>query len=172
MELIQYPQEKCGAGIAKAILALEDTAWPQGPEEQSFPSAPNTYVTSFILMEKGRAGERQGDLPCRHKKKRAASQGRSISGVWAERSGNTSRIPGKRACDADHPKGGGVSCRARSGSQHFYLREGECWPVCKVRMGANARRLPGGRDQKQTVSQRQPNPGDHDAAAFPKSQAA
>lgn len=55
MELIQYPQEKCGAGIAKAILALEDTAWPQGPEEQSFPSAPNTYVTSFILMEKGRA---------------------------------------------------------------------------------------------------------------------
>lgn len=53
MELIQYPQEKHDTIIAEKIIELENTAWPQENEENNvFPSAPNTYVTSFVLIEK------------------------------------------------------------------------------------------------------------------------
>jgi len=51
MELVQYPQENCSQEIADKIIALENTAWPQDQEDIFFPSAPNTYVTSFVLME-------------------------------------------------------------------------------------------------------------------------
>ena len=40
---IQYPQEKCVTEIVEEIRTLEKMAWP---------SASNTYVTSFVLMEK------------------------------------------------------------------------------------------------------------------------
>lgn len=55
MELVQYPQGNRDRRIAKKIAALEDTAWPQDGEKTIFPSAPNTYLTSFVLMEAGMA---------------------------------------------------------------------------------------------------------------------
>lgn len=55
MESIQYPQGNCDKKIAEKIAALEDTAWPQASEDAAFPSAPGTYLTSFILMEAGMA---------------------------------------------------------------------------------------------------------------------
>lgn len=51
MELVQYPQGNGSAEIAKKIIALENTAWPQNARDVHFPSAPNTYVTSFVLVE-------------------------------------------------------------------------------------------------------------------------
>lgn len=51
MELIQYPQKNNATKIADEIISLENTAWPQDTEDTIFPSAPNTYVTSFVLME-------------------------------------------------------------------------------------------------------------------------
>ncbi len=53
MELIQYPQEYNDPKIAEEILALENTAWPQTPEDNTFPSAPHTYVTSCVMRENG-----------------------------------------------------------------------------------------------------------------------
>jgi len=50
MKWIQYPQEACDREIADKIIALENTAWPPDEENPIFPSAPNTYVTSFVLM--------------------------------------------------------------------------------------------------------------------------
>lgn len=55
MELIQYPQEKNDKKIRDEIIALEQTVWPQEGEDACFPSAPNTYVTSFVLMDQERA---------------------------------------------------------------------------------------------------------------------
>lgn len=55
MELIQYPQENSDREMMEEIIALENTAWPSGGEAQAFPSAPETYVTSFVLLEHGRA---------------------------------------------------------------------------------------------------------------------
>lgn len=37
--------------IAEKIIALENTAWPQDTEDPVFPSAPDTYLTSFVLLE-------------------------------------------------------------------------------------------------------------------------
>lgn len=51
MELIQYPQNNCDIETANKIIALEDTAWSQDTEDKIFPSAPNTYLTSFVLIE-------------------------------------------------------------------------------------------------------------------------
>jgi len=51
MELIQYPQINCDKAIADKVSVLENTAWPPDTEGNIFPSAPNTYVTSFILIE-------------------------------------------------------------------------------------------------------------------------
>lgn len=55
VKIIQYPQENCGVALAAAILALERTAWPQDPGETTFPTAPATHLTSFVLMENDRA---------------------------------------------------------------------------------------------------------------------
>ncbi len=55
MELIQYPQKNDDGGIADKIIALEKTAWPENAPDGVFPSAPNTYVTSFVLIEKDQA---------------------------------------------------------------------------------------------------------------------
>lgn len=55
MELIQYPQENNDITIAEKIVVLENTAWPQNAEDEPFPSAPDTYVTSFVLLENDRA---------------------------------------------------------------------------------------------------------------------
>lgn len=51
MELIQYPQEKYTFNLREKIIDLENTAWPQNTEDEYFPSAPETYVTSFVFME-------------------------------------------------------------------------------------------------------------------------
>ena len=51
MRLIKY-QEDSEDNVKKAIIALENMAWPCNQEDGIFPSAPNTYVTSFVLMEK------------------------------------------------------------------------------------------------------------------------
>ena len=55
MELVQYPQENCDKRIAEKIAALEDTAWPREGGKTVFPSAPGSYLTSFVLMETGMA---------------------------------------------------------------------------------------------------------------------
>lgn len=51
MILIQYPQENDDIKLAEKITALENTVWKQDETNNSFPSAPNTYVTSFVLLE-------------------------------------------------------------------------------------------------------------------------
>ena len=51
MKLVQYPQGNCDIEIADKIIALEDTAWPYNGQDKIFPSAPNTYCTSFVLIE-------------------------------------------------------------------------------------------------------------------------
>ena len=55
MKLIQFSQERYDAEIAGKIMALEKTAWPQNTEDDQFPSAPHTYATSFVLLEKDMA---------------------------------------------------------------------------------------------------------------------
>ena len=52
--LALYPQEVRGAAIERAILDLEATAWDRTPGE-TFPSAPETHATSFVLLEGERA---------------------------------------------------------------------------------------------------------------------
>lgn len=51
MKMIQYPQKNCDITIADKIIALEHTAWPQDTEDGGFPTAPDTYLTSFVLIE-------------------------------------------------------------------------------------------------------------------------
>lgn len=53
MELIQYPQKNSDIKLADMISVLENTAWPRDTEENTFPSAPDTYLTSFVLVENG-----------------------------------------------------------------------------------------------------------------------
>ncbi len=55
MRMIQYPQKNCLETIKNKIIALENIAWPQDVIDTTFPSAPETYVTSFVLMEKDMA---------------------------------------------------------------------------------------------------------------------
>ncbi|KAB8286843.1 acetyltransferase [Bifidobacterium ramosum] len=47
MILVQYPQTDCGA----AIRDLERMAWDDGGQDGAFPSAPDTYDTSFVWMD-------------------------------------------------------------------------------------------------------------------------
>lgn len=79
MTLIQYPQGQNDPEIVRQIVALENTAWPQDGEDEAFPLAPNTYVTSFVLMDEGRAichvGIRKSDL--HHKGQRYLAYGLS-----------------------------------------------------------------------------------------------
>lgn len=51
MTLIQYSAENGATEIAGGILALEDAAWPANRENKAFPSAPDTYVTSFVWLK-------------------------------------------------------------------------------------------------------------------------
>ncbi|HIS91669.1 MAG TPA: GNAT family N-acetyltransferase [Candidatus Alectryocaccomicrobium excrementavium] len=55
MVLVQYFRECLDAQMAAQILALEETAWPADGENAPFPPAPETYVTSFVLLDDGRA---------------------------------------------------------------------------------------------------------------------
>ncbi len=55
MELIQYPQQYSDEEIAKKIVALEKTAWGDSCSDTVFPSAPQTYLTSFVFMENNMA---------------------------------------------------------------------------------------------------------------------
>lgn len=49
MELIQYRDYAYDINMADKIITLEHTAWPS--ENAVFPSAPNTYVNSFVFIE-------------------------------------------------------------------------------------------------------------------------
>lgn len=53
MHLIQYPQENSTENIKKQIIELENIVWKSSEANinQTFPLAPNTYVTSFVLIE-------------------------------------------------------------------------------------------------------------------------
>jgi len=51
MELIQYTQETRRSEIPSKIIELENTAWPNDENNQEFPSSPDTYVSSFVLLE-------------------------------------------------------------------------------------------------------------------------
>lgn len=79
MDLIQYPQKNGDATIAEKIIILENTAWSQDAESQIFPSAPDTYLTSFVLMDKDMAvchvGIRKSIL--HHKRKKYTAYGLS-----------------------------------------------------------------------------------------------
>ncbi len=48
---IQYPQERCDAELVRKMIALENTAWPGSGAEEEYPSAPDTFVTAFVLAE-------------------------------------------------------------------------------------------------------------------------
>lgn len=50
MELIQYPQNG-NEKLDEQIIALENTEWRQDSKSEVFPSALNTYLTSFVLTE-------------------------------------------------------------------------------------------------------------------------
>ncbi len=54
MQLLQYPQQG-GSALVQSIIELEATAWPTEGESESFPSAPQTYVTSFVMLEGSKA---------------------------------------------------------------------------------------------------------------------
>lgn len=49
LTLVQYPQGDCGPWIQEKIQALESLEW-SGAEEP-FPSAPDTYMSSFVLLD-------------------------------------------------------------------------------------------------------------------------
>lgn len=51
MECIQYPQENDDIAIAQKIIDLECTVWSQDTKNHIFPTAPDTYLTSFVLIE-------------------------------------------------------------------------------------------------------------------------
>lgn len=51
MTLVQYPQQDNSSALKKQIIALENTVWKSDKSGQDFPSAPNTYVTSFVILE-------------------------------------------------------------------------------------------------------------------------
>ncbi len=55
MPLIQYPQDRADAALARLIAALQSTAWPADGAKQPFPTAPDTHATSFVLLEGGEA---------------------------------------------------------------------------------------------------------------------
>ncbi len=55
MVLIRYPQEKNDKEIKDKIITLENTAWSMNEADETFPSAPNTYVTSFVLLQNNQA---------------------------------------------------------------------------------------------------------------------
>lgn len=55
MELIQFTRETIDAIAAQKIIELENTAWHLDAQDAIFPSEPNTYLTSFVLMEGDKA---------------------------------------------------------------------------------------------------------------------
>ena len=55
MDWLRYPQENGDLSLRDAIIELEETAWPAEAAEKDFPAAPDSYVTSFVLMDRGRA---------------------------------------------------------------------------------------------------------------------
>ena len=67
MKLVQYSQPGCDEWIKEKIQALEALEW--GGAEEPFPSAPDTYMTSFVLLEGGvavcHAAVRKSRLRCR-----------------------------------------------------------------------------------------------------------
>ena len=45
----------CDPQLARAILDLEQTAWPSDDPDERFPSAPETYAASIVAFEGSRA---------------------------------------------------------------------------------------------------------------------
>lgn len=99
MQLLQYPQGKGGPEILESLLALESTAWPS--DETTFPSAPNTYVTSFILLDHGAAvchvGVRKGRLHHRGEEYLAYGLSEVVTHPRYRRQGLASRMIKKAA---------------------------------------------------------------------------
>ena len=51
LQILRYPQDISSALLGKQLLALENMAWPPGPDDADvFPVEPDTYVTSFVLL--------------------------------------------------------------------------------------------------------------------------
>ena len=139
--LALYPQEVRGAAIERAILDLEATAWDRTPGE-TFPSAPETYAASFVLLEGERAvchvGIRRARLLHR-------GQSYAVCGL--------SEV-------VTHPlrRGQGLATA-------LCLRAGARRPLRQGGLGANPGRLPRGGNARGALSQRRS--GTRDAGHVP-----
>lgn len=53
MEILRFPQEVSSIDIKRQIIELENLAWPKEDKDidVKFPTEPETYVTSIILLE-------------------------------------------------------------------------------------------------------------------------
>ena len=51
LQILRYPQDLSSSLLREQLLALENMAWPPGPDDTGvFPVEPDTYVTSFVLL--------------------------------------------------------------------------------------------------------------------------
>lgn len=51
LQILQYPQALSSSLLREQLLALENLAWPPGPDDTGvFPVEPDTYVTSLVLL--------------------------------------------------------------------------------------------------------------------------
>ena len=51
LQILRYPQDLFSSLLREQLLALENMAWPPGPDDTGvFPVEPDTYVTSFVLL--------------------------------------------------------------------------------------------------------------------------
>ena len=96
MILVRYPQERHGPEIIDQITALENTAWPGIGKTTAFPSAPDTHVTSFVLIHNGSAichvGVRKSVLSHRGQTYLAYGLSEVVTHPYYQRRGIASRI--------------------------------------------------------------------------------
>ena len=157
MPLIQYPQDRADAALARLIAALQSTAWPADGAEQPFPTAPDTHATSFVLLEGGEAVCHVGVRRCAFAHKGQTYLAYGLSEV------------------VTHPRfqnrgiASGVIREARP--QPLYLRAGEGLLLHAGRLDRRRGRPPCGRHKAGAFPQRQPAPDNHADADFGKGEA-
>ena len=111
MTLIRYPQDRRDAKIRGEWIALENTARPGG---EDFPSAPNTHVTSFVLLD--------GDAAVRHAGVRRSALRHRGETYWAYGLSEVATHPQYQRrgdCLRGDSQGGAVDPGAAGGPRHF-----------------------------------------------------
>ena len=149
MVLMQYSREHPDAQMAAQILALEETAWPSDGENAPFPSAPETYVTSFVLLDEGRAichvGIRNSSLS--HKGQTYLAYGLSEVVTHPQYQNQGLGSQNAQGCSPVYP-------RPSPGYQRLYLRSGKGFLLHARRVAGRSRRMLCGRHSRKTVPQR------------------